>query len=84
MPDTLEELDGLLLTVPKHRTVQRDGIHFQGQHYLAPTVASFVGRTITIRYDPRDLSDPRLRPRHLRLRRHGRSAPQPSAESPRY
>ncbi|WP_241976686.1 MULTISPECIES: Mu transposase C-terminal domain-containing protein [unclassified Cryobacterium] len=60
MPDTLEELDGLLLTVPKHRTVQRDGIHFQGQHYLAPTVASFVGRTITIRYDPRDLSEIRV------------------------
>ncbi|TFD21384.1 helix-turn-helix domain-containing protein [Cryobacterium sp. TMS1-13-1] len=26
MPDSLEELDGLLLTVPKSRTVQRDGI----------------------------------------------------------
>ena len=60
MPDSLEELDGLLLTVPKHRTVQRDGIHFQGQRYLAPTLASFVGRTITIRYDPRDLSEIRV------------------------
>lgn len=28
MPDTLDELDGQLLTVPTHRTVQRDGIHF--------------------------------------------------------
>lgn len=51
MPDTLEELDGLLLTVPKNRVVQRDGIHFQGQRYLSPTLAPFVGRTITIRYD---------------------------------
>ncbi len=60
MPDTLEELDGLLLTVPKSRTVQRDGIHFQGQRYLAPTLAPFVGRTITIRYDPRDISEIRV------------------------
>ncbi|WP_104082885.1 Mu transposase C-terminal domain-containing protein [Cryobacterium sp. Y11] len=60
MPDSLEELDGLLLTVPKSRTVQRDGIHFQGQRYLAPTLAPFVGHTITIRYDPRDVSEIRV------------------------
>ncbi|WP_348774729.1 Mu transposase C-terminal domain-containing protein [Arthrobacter sp. AL08] len=51
MPTSLEELDGLLLTVPKSRVVQRDGIHFQGQRYLAPTLAPFVGHTVTIRYD---------------------------------
>ena len=60
MPDSLEELDGLLLTVPKNRVVQRDGIHFQGQRYLAPTLAPFVGHTITIRYDPRDISEIRV------------------------
>ncbi|MGP9684123.1 Mu transposase C-terminal domain-containing protein [Brachybacterium sp. AOP3-A1-3] len=60
MPESLEELDGLLLRVSKHRTVQRDGIHFQGQRYLSPTLASFVGRTVTIRYDPRDLSEIRV------------------------
>jgi len=60
MPDTFEELDGLLLTVPKNRFVQRDGIHFQGQRYLSPTLAPFVGRTITIRYDPRDISEIRV------------------------
>lgn len=48
MPDSLQELDGLLLNVPKNRVVQRDGIHFQGQRYLAPTLAPFVGHTITI------------------------------------
>src|SRR5690606_30265981 len=57
MPESLDELDGLLLTVPKHRTVQRDGIHFQGQRYLSPTLAPFVGRPVTIRYDPRDVSE---------------------------
>lgn len=60
MPETLEELDGLLLTVPKHRIVQRDGIHFQGQRYLSPTLAPFVGRIVTIRYDPRDVSEIRV------------------------
>lgn len=60
MPDSLEQLDGLLLTVPKTRVVQRDGIHFQGQRYLAPTLAPFVGRTVTIRYDPRDISEIRV------------------------
>ena len=60
MPESLEELDGLLLTVPKNRVVQRDGIHFQGQRYLSPTLASFVGHTITIRYDPRDISEIRV------------------------
>ena len=60
MPESLDQLDGLLLTVPKNRVVQRDGIHFQGQRYLAPTLAPFVGRSITIRYDPRDLSEIRV------------------------
>ena len=60
MPDSLEQLDGLLLTVPKNRVVQRDGIHFQGQRYLAPTLAPFVGHTVTIRYDPRDVSEIRV------------------------
>lgn len=60
MPENLEELDGLLLTVPKRRKVQRDGIHFQGQRYLSPTLAPFVGRPVTIRYDPRDVSEIRV------------------------
>lgn len=60
MPDSLAELDQLLLTVPKSRIVQRDGIHFQGQRYLAPTLAPFVGRPVIIRYDPRDLSEIRV------------------------
>ncbi|PPF11450.1 transposase [Rathayibacter sp. AY1C9] len=60
MPDGLEQLDGLLLTVPKNRVVQRDGVHFQGQRYLAPTLAPFVGHTVTIRYDPRDVSEIRV------------------------
>ena len=67
MPDSLEQLDGLLLTVPKHRTVQRDGIHFQGQRDLSPTLAPFVGHPVTIRYDPRDLSEVRVYDRNTFL-----------------
>jgi len=50
----------LLLTVPTSRIVQRDGVHFLGQRYLAPTLASFVGHAVTIRYDPRDVSEIRV------------------------
>ena len=60
MPENLEELDGLLLRVSTHRRVQRDGIHFQGQRYISPTLAPFVGHDVTIRYDPRDLSEIRV------------------------
>ena len=81
MPETLEELDGLLLTVPKNRTVQRDGIHFQGQRYLSPTLAPVRRQAHHNPLRPaRYLRDPRLRPRHLHLRRHRRSAPEPAVE----
>ncbi len=55
MPDTLEDLDLLLVMVAAPRTVHRDGIHFQGLRYLAPTLAPYVKDKVTIRYDPRDL-----------------------------
>jgi putative transposase len=60
MPESLEELDLLLLTVAKSRTVHRDGIHFQGLRYLAPTLAAYVGESVTLRYDPRDLGEVRV------------------------
>jgi len=39
MPDSLEQLDLLLLTVAKGRQIQRDGIRFQGYRYIDPTLA---------------------------------------------
>ena len=56
MPESLEQLDVLLLSVTKGRRVQQDGIHFQGQRYLDTTLAAYVGEDVTIRYDPRDLA----------------------------
>ena len=60
LPETLEELDLLLVMHAKPRTVRRDGIHFQGLRYQHPTMAGYVGDAVTIRYDPRDLSEIRV------------------------
>jgi putative transposase len=60
LPDSLEELDLLLVMHAKPRQVRRDGVRFQGLRYVAPTLAAFVGEAITIRYDPRDLSEIRV------------------------
>jgi putative transposase len=57
MPDSLEQLDMLLLRVARPRVVHRDGIRFEGQRYLALTLAGYVGEPVTIRYDPRDLAE---------------------------
>lgn len=60
MPDSLEALDLLLLTVRTPRKVQRDGIHLHGLRYFATTLAPYVGEEVAIRYDPRDLAEIRV------------------------
>ena len=60
LPESLDQLDLLLLTVAKARTIHRDGIHFQGLRYLDPLLAAYVGEVVTIRYDPRDLAEIRI------------------------
>jgi putative transposase len=60
LPESAEQLDLLLLTVPTVRRVHRDGIHFQGLRYLDLTLAAYVGEWVTIRYDPRDLAEVRV------------------------
>ena len=57
MPDSLEDLDLLLVMVAKPRTVRRDGVHFQGLRFMSPLLAPYVGEAVTIRYDPRDLTE---------------------------
>ena len=59
-PDSLQDLDLLLVMLAKPRCVRRDGIHFQGLRYIDPVLAAYVGETVTIRYDPRDLSEVRV------------------------
>jgi putative transposase len=60
MPESLEQLDLLLLTVAKARRVRRDGIHFQNLRYLDPVLAAYVGEDVVIRYDPRDMAEIRV------------------------
>jgi putative transposase len=60
LPDSLEQLDLLLLTVAKSRKVRPDGIHFQGLRYLDLTLAAYVGESVIIRYDPRDMAEIRV------------------------
>ena len=60
LPESVEALDLLLLTVAKSRLVRRDGIHFQSLRYMDPTLAAFVGEHVTIRYDPRDIAEIRV------------------------
>ena len=60
MPNSLEDLDLLLISVAKARTVHRDGIHFQGIRYMDPTLAAYVKEAVTIRYDPRDVAEIRV------------------------
>ncbi len=67
LPENVEALDLLLLTVAKARLVRRDGIHFQGLRYMDPTLAAFVGEHVTIRFDPRDMAEIRVFHRNLFL-----------------
>jgi putative transposase len=60
MPESLEQLDLLLLTVPKARKVHPDGIHFLSLRYVDPTLAAYVGESVTLRYDPRDVAEIRV------------------------
>ncbi|HYP07745.1 MAG TPA: Mu transposase C-terminal domain-containing protein [Bryobacteraceae bacterium] len=60
MPDSLEQLDLLLIQVAKARQVRADGIHFQSLRYISTTLAAYVGETVTLRVDPRDMAEIRI------------------------
>ena len=60
MPESLETLDLLLLNVAKPRKVHSDGIHFQGMRYIDTNLAAYVGETVIIRYNPRDIAEIRV------------------------
>jgi putative transposase len=60
MPDSLEQLDLLLIQVAKARQVRADGIHFQSLRYISTTLAAYVGESVTLRIDPRDMAEIRV------------------------
>jgi putative transposase len=60
MPESVEQLDLLLIHEVRSRNVRRDGIHFQSLRYLSVTLAAYVGEDVTIRFDPRDMGEIRV------------------------
>ncbi len=60
LPDALERLDLLLLTVPTPRQVHQDGVHLHGLRYIDPTLAAYVGEDVVVRFDPRDMAEVRV------------------------
>ena len=44
----------------KPRKVRRDGLWFLGMRYMAPTLAAYVGESVILRYDPRDVAEVRV------------------------
>src|ERR1039458_2012429 len=60
MPDSLEQLDLLLIQVARARQVRADGIHFQSLRYISTTLDAYVGETVTLRFDPRDMAEIRV------------------------
>jgi putative transposase len=40
--------------------VRADGIHFQNLRYISTILAAYVGETVTLRIDPRDLAEIRV------------------------
>ena len=60
MPESLEKLDLLLLTVARQRKVHPDGVRYQGLRYIDTTLAAYIGEPVTLRYDPRDMAEIRV------------------------
>jgi putative transposase len=60
MPESLEQLDLLLVQVARKRRVQQSGIAFEGYAYIDPTLSAYVGEEVMIRYDPIDLAEMRV------------------------
>ena len=60
MPSSLEQLDLLLLEIPKSRKIHSDGIHFQGFRYSNTNLAAYVGEYVLIRYNPNDMAEIRV------------------------
>ena len=60
MPDSLEQLDLLLMEEVRSRRVRQDGVHFHKLRYVSLTLAAYVGEEVNIRFDPRDMGEIRI------------------------
>lgn len=50
MTNSLEELELLLLEIPKSRKIHSADIHFQGLRYTNINLSAFVGESVLIPY----------------------------------
>lgn len=60
MPESLEQLDLLLMEEVRSRRVRQDGVHFHKLRYVSLTLAAYVGEEVNIRFDPRDMGEIRI------------------------
>src|SRR5262249_10577436 len=60
MPESLEALGLLLVMVATSRVGRRDGVHFQGLRYIAPTLAAYGSEPVTVRAAPRAVAERRI------------------------
>ena len=60
MPESLEQLDLLLMEETRSRRVRQDGVHFHKLRYVSLTLAAYVGEEVNIRFDPRDMGEIRI------------------------
>ncbi len=60
MPESLEQLDLLLMEETRSPRVRQDGVHFHKLRYVSLTLAAYVGEEVNIRFDPRDMSGIRI------------------------
>jgi putative transposase len=56
LPDSIDQLDHLLMTVARTRRVRRDGIRFSEFRYFDTVLSGYIGEDVIIRFDPRDLA----------------------------
>lgn len=57
MPDSLDSLHMLLMTVPESRLVRNDGIHTNSLRYINTDLQfGYMRESVVIRYDPTDVS----------------------------
>ena len=57
LPESEAELDLLLLPVARPYKIRRDGVHFQTNIYWCDEFLSFIGETVTLRFDPQRLDN---------------------------
>ncbi|MGH2506832.1 MAG: Mu transposase C-terminal domain-containing protein [Ktedonobacteraceae bacterium] len=57
MPESLDKLHLLLMSIPDHRTVRKDGVHILNNRYFSTELQNgYMRESVLVRYDPADIS----------------------------